>query len=108
MLPAAEHYTVALAVYALRSDAWGLAAEEHGPCGWAAIVRKGEKQAIYRQHSCHSTRAQVNAIARATIETILAGRDFSYLTDGPDLARALTIARQVAIIVDEPQLEIVQ
>lgn len=109
----AEHYTVALAVYALKADTWGLAPEEHGPCGWAAVVRKGDRCAEYRQHACYSTRAAVTEHATATIRTILFGREFFFVTETAgdqakkDLERARALARQVALVPDEPHMEIV-
>lgn len=109
-----EKYTVALATYALREDAWGLAPTEHGPAGWAAIVRKGDREAVYKQHACHSTRAAVTEQAVATLRTILHGRDFFFVTESggeqavADIARARALARHVAVIPDEPSVEVVR
>lgn len=109
-----ESYYVAMAVYALKEDAWGLAPGEHGPCGWAAVVRKGERCAEYRQHACYATRAAVTEQATATLRTILAKRDFFFVTETgseqakKDIERAKVLARQVALIPDEPHMEIVR
>lgn len=68
-LIASEPYVIAFAVYTLRGDAWGLAPDEPGPAGWAAIVRRAGNRAAYATHCCHATRAAVTEAGLAHMQS---------------------------------------
>lgn len=112
----AQPYLIALAVYALRSDAWGISPDEPGPSGWGAVLRKGGRVAEYRQHCCAGTRASVRTAALGLFEQMLTGQPFA-LVDAPgaivteqsrrDLERALQLARFAATIPHDPHVEVI-
>jgi hypothetical protein len=104
-------YTVAVVAYALNEDPYGIAPTAPGPCGWGAVVRRGDRCAEYRLHACHSTREQLYRAAAEYLEVTFMGRPYCFVTEAThpeDVARARLIARTAALLPHEPTITVVR